>query len=107
MEKVAVLLQYFPVCHKAVLAPLLFLIFINDFTQDLQCTVRLYADDILIYIIHFPNDSEHLQQDLCTFLQAWARRWQMEFNPAKSVHLTISNKHYIIEHNYYLFDHLI
>ena len=90
-----------------VLAPLLFLIFINDITQDLQCTVRLYADDILIYnIIHFPNDSEHLQQDLCT-LQAWARRWQMEFNPAKCVHLTISNKHHIIEHNYYLFDHLI
>ena len=90
-----------------VLAPLLFLIFINDITQDLQCTVRLYADDILIYnIIHLPNDSEHLQQDLCT-LQAWARRWQMEFNPTKCVHLTISNKHHIIEHNYYLFDHLI
>ena len=90
-----------------VLAPLLFLIFINDITQDLQCTVRLYADDILIYnIIHSPNDSEHLQQDLCT-LQAWARRWQMEFTPAKCVHLTISNKHHIIEHNYYLFDHLI
>ena len=31
----------------------------------------------------------------------------MEFNPAKCVHLTISNKHHIIEHNYYLFDHLI
>ena len=85
-----------------VLAPLLFLIFINDITQDFQCTVRLYADDILIYnIIHFPNDSEHLQQDLCT-LQAWARRWQMEFNQAKCIHLTISNKHHIIEHNYYL-----
>ena len=53
-----------------VLAPLLFLVFINDITQDLQCTVRLCADDILIYnIIHFPNDSERLQQDLCT-LQA-------------------------------------
>jgi len=31
-----------------VLAPLLFLIFINDIVEDLHCTVRLYTDNILL-----------------------------------------------------------
>ena len=40
-----------------VLAPLLFLIFINDIVKDLHCTVKLYADDILIYAtIGSPED---------------------------------------------------
>ena len=33
-----------------VLAPLLFFIFINDIVQDLQCTVKPYAEEILIRI---------------------------------------------------------
>ena len=40
-----------------VLALLLFLIFISDIVQDLHYTVRLYADDILIYhTIHTVED---------------------------------------------------
>ena len=33
----------------SVLAPLLFLIYINDITESITCTVRFYADDVLLY----------------------------------------------------------
>ena len=57
-----------------VLAPILFLIFINDIVQDLHCTVRLYADDILIYhTIHTLEDCILLQQYLSS-LQVWATK---------------------------------
>ena len=81
-----------------VLAPLLFLIFINDIVKDPHCTVKLYADDILIYaIIGSPEDCLHLQSDLA-LLQAWAEKWQMKFNPSKCLHLTVSNKHQPLSH---------
>ena len=90
-----------------VLAPILFLIFINDIVQDLHCTVRLYADDILIYhTIHTLEDCILLQQYLSS-LQVWATKWQMEFNSSKCVHLTISNKHHPIKYNYYISNHLL
>ena len=45
----------------AVLAPLLFLIYINDITKSITSTIRLYADDILI-IIHTESDATSLQK---------------------------------------------
>ena len=75
--------------------------------QDLHCTVKLYADDILIYAtIGSPEDCLHLQSDLA-LLQAWAEKWQMEFNPSKCLHLTISNKRQPLSHCYYISNHLI
>ena len=32
-----------------VLGPLMFLLFINDTQHDLECTLRLFADDALLY----------------------------------------------------------
>ena len=32
-----------------VLGPLMFLLFINDMQDDLECTLRLFADDALLY----------------------------------------------------------
>ena len=68
-----------------VLGPLLFLLFINDITTNLNTgtRIRLFADDCLIYrAIHSIQDQIILQQDLGT-LQSWSTTWGMKFNPSK------------------------
>ena len=59
-----------------VLGLLLFLLRINDLTQNVSSTVRLFADDCLIYR---PIKN---QQDLCS-LDNWASIWGMRFNIKK------------------------
>lgn len=68
-----------------VLGPLLFLLFINDIGINLNAgtSIRLFADDCLIYRpIRSPQDQVLLQQDLSS-LQAWSTTWGMRFNPSK------------------------
>jgi len=55
----------------------------------IKSTLRLYADDALLYReIHSPEDSKILQEDINT-LQEWAKCWLMKFNPE---HLRVTNK---------------
>jgi hypothetical protein len=35
--------------HRSVLGPLLFLVFVNDIWSNLESTVKLFADDCVIY----------------------------------------------------------
>ena len=56
-----------------VLRPLIFLIYINDITEDTSSQLRLFAD-----AIKSEQDSILLQQDLETLSQ-WAKVWQMRF----------------------------
>jgi hypothetical protein len=66
-----------------VLGPLLFLVHINDLPETVNSTVRLFADDCLLYReIHSFNDHTILQQDLQN-LEAWATNWGMRFNAKK------------------------
>ena len=63
-----------------VLAPLLFLIFINNLPENIASSIKLYADDVLIYrTIEFEHNHTILQQDL-NKLQKWANAWLMLFN---------------------------
>ena len=67
----------------SVLAPLLFLCFINDLPEDIKSRIQLYADDVLLYsTITTPDDCHQLQGDLHT-LEQWAKKWNMIFNPSK------------------------
>ena len=51
--------------QRTVLAPLLFLCYINDITKDISSNIKLYADDVLIYnIINSEEDCVKLQKDL-------------------------------------------
>ena len=75
-----------------VLGPLLFLVHINDLPDCVASSVRLFADDCLIYrISKSTQDRIALQQDLHN-LEAWAADWGMRFNASKCYILSINNK---------------
>ena len=78
----------------SVLGPLLFLIYINDITDNhsLNCSLSLYADDILLYrTINSQRDFTLLQQDI-NALQRWCNQNIMKFNVSKCKYMIISRK---------------
>ena len=82
----------------SVLGPLLFVIFINDLPEVVDCLVKLYADDTKIYqIINNTDDAERFQQNIKQ-LWKWSIEWQLKFHPDKChiLHLgkTNGNHHY-------------
>lgn len=76
----------------SVLGPMLFLLYVNDITTNVNSSMRLFADDSVIYrTICGPDDQERLQEDLQKVFQ-WAETWSMAFNISKCAHLSITLK---------------
>ena len=89
-----------------VLGPLLFLIYINDISSNLSpgTSLRLFADDSLLYRqISSINDQVTLQSDLNT-LQTWEANNKMEFHPQKCQVIQITNKKKKLNHTYKIHD---
>ena len=58
------------------------LLYVNDLPANLQSSVRLFADEALLYgITSNEDDCNRLQADLFE-LECWQDRWQMRFNPS-------------------------
>ena len=90
-----------------VLAPLLFLIYINDLPLHVSSKIRLYADDVILYSnICSMADCRRLQNDLDSLMQ-WSHKWQMHFNPRKCEFLRITNKKSFLPFSYYINNCLI
>ena len=90
-----------------VLGPLLFLIYINDLPENINSSVRLFADDCVLYNqIKSVQDTKVLQRDLET-LSSWEHRWQMSFNPDKCYVLRIPASRSPIITNYKLGDSVL
>jgi hypothetical protein len=68
----------------SVLGPILFLAYVNDIWRNIESTIRLFADDCIIYRkIMNDSDTERLQIDLDR-LGGWAEENAMKINPGKS-----------------------
>jgi hypothetical protein len=77
----------------SVLGPLLFLLYINDLPDVLQCsTCKLYADDSKIYapLRRKEQFSRLLQHDL-TSVHIWCDTWQLQLNSSKCELLKIGS----------------
>ena len=66
----------------SVLGPLLFLIYINDLTDNISSEMRLFADDSSLFtrVEGVNHTQEKLVKDLET-VSTWAYQWKMLFNP--------------------------
>jgi len=63
-----------------VVGPLLFLLYVNDITNNISSEIRLFADDCILYRqISTPVDCASLQQHI-TRLHNWSLTLQMVFN---------------------------
>ena len=89
----------------SVLGPSLFLYYINDIQEGLGSTVRLFADDTIVYLtVVSDSDCRCLQSDLDK-LATWENKWKMEFHPNKCQVLSITRKKNPIIYNYQLHNH--
>ena len=73
-----------------VLGPLLVLLYINNLPSKLQCTVRLFVDDCLLYaiLVNPTSDAQLLHK-----LGEWQNLWQKQFNPKKCSILDFADKY--------------
>ena len=66
----------------SILGPLLFLIYINDLSDNLITNPKLFADDTSLFsIVHDPNATANDQNSDLAKINDWAYQWKMNFNP--------------------------
>jgi hypothetical protein len=77
----------------SVLGPLLFFIYVNDITTNLQSNSFLYADDTsLLEIVDDPAlTSAKLNNDL-ELINIWTKKWLVTINPDKTKYMLFSVK---------------
>ena len=83
----------------SILGPLLFLVCINDIVNELNASLRLFADDTSLYIIveNLNTAAVTLNNDL-KHISNWANDWLVDFNPSKTFSMLISRKRDPVNH---------
>ena len=89
------------VTQGSILGTLLFLIYINDLSDNLSSNIKLFADNTSLFsVTHDVNVSAKELNDDLRKISNWAFQWKMSFNPdvnkqAQEVILTRRIKSYI------------
>ena len=76
----------------SVLGPYLFLLYINDITENIKTNIRLFADDTSLYTVIENDDSIHLLNEDLREIAKWADTWLIILNPTKTNSMTFSRK---------------
>lgn len=83
----------------SILGPLLFLVYINDIVNELQASVRLFADDTSLYmIVDSPNSAALVLNNDLAHITAWAAEWLVDFNASKTNSMLISRRRNPVQH---------
>ena len=73
----------------SVLGPLLFLVYVNDIPEQVECNISMFADDTKIYTaVKDIADTQRLQADLNS-LAKWANDWLLRFNVKKCKYMSV------------------
>ena len=73
---------YSGVPQGSVLGPLLFLIYINDLTDNISSRIKLFADDSSLFLrVRDINEAQALLSADLVKITEWANTWKMQFNP--------------------------
>lgn len=87
--------------------PLIFLLYVNDKQEDLECTLTLFADDVLLYHrITCETATTALQRDLDE-LGSRAESWQMVYNPSKCYKMSVYRSKSPVLKDYKLFNQVL
>ena len=78
----------------SVLGPILFVIYINDLPEVIQCFIKLFADDSKLYRRVSKMGHVEILQSCLNRAVTWADIWEMFFNLIKCHHLHIGKKLY-------------
>ena len=89
----------------SILGPLLFLVYINDIVRELDCNVRLFADDTSLYIV-VENPLHALNNNLGRIYK-WAGVWLVDFNATKTKFMLLTRKRIQIVHPDLIMDNTI
>ena len=76
----------------SVLGPILFLIYINDLPEEIDCFIKLFADDSKLYKpVSTLGEANNLQGNIDKAV-VWSNKWKMTFNQSKCKHLHVGKK---------------
>uniref|UniRef100_A0A1I8BSL6 Reverse transcriptase domain-containing protein n=1 Tax=Meloidogyne hapla TaxID=6305 RepID=A0A1I8BSL6_MELHA len=78
----------------SVIGPLLFILYINDLPQviKLPVQIRLYADDVKIFLTHQSTLSYLMLQEALNNVHKWSTDWSLHIAPDKSTFIRIGTQ---------------
>ena len=87
----------------SVLGPILFILYINDLPDTINCQIKLYADDVVLYTDILSNEegSFSLQANI-NRLSQWCKKWKMSVYVGKCAIMRMTKQKLAVMPRYYL-----